>query len=63
MSRNMVALTVWTSDFGTSIFGEDRFGKKIAHSEEFQKDPVRVSYSKDATVSFTKDGIKISFNY
>ncbi len=60
--RNMKTINVWTSAYGVSKYGEGRFGKKIAHSEEFQKGPVRVSYSKDAEVSFTADGLKISFD-
>ncbi len=62
MIRNMITINVWTSEFGASVFGEGRFGKQIAHSEEFQKGRVRVSYSKDAEVSFTADGLKISFD-
>ena len=62
MLRNMVTIVVWASEFGSSIFGESRFGEKTVHSEEFKKDPIKVSFSKDAAVSFNKDGLVISFD-
>ena len=58
----MKTITVWTSEYAQSVYGQDRYGEKILQTEEFEKEPVKVSFSKDATVSFEKDMLTITFD-
>ena len=60
-SERMRTITAWTSEYGQSVYGENKYGEKIVSSVQFLKNPIKLSFSKNVKVSFEKDTINVSF--